>query len=179
MTFTENWFSFASQRALQHAAICTNGIEGRVIEVGSWEGRSTVALAHAVYPHVVHAVDTWEGSPGEPSADLAAAEGRDVFATFRENMAALTRGNVEAHRMGWRDYFVRDASPIRFVHIDAEHSYDEVFDNILTVRPLMARGGIICGDDAHHPPVMQAAADALGAVKVRATLWIWRCRGDN
>lgn len=179
MTFTEDWFGFDSQRALQHAAICTNGVEGRVVEVGCWEGRSTVALAHAVAPEIVHAVDTWEGSPGEPSADLAATEGRDVFATFTENVAELTRGNVESHRMGWREYFVADATPIRFLHIDAEHTYQEVFDNILTALPLMAVGGIICGDDVHHPPVKQAVLDTLGEFQERATLWIWRCRGSN
>lgn len=179
MTFTENWFSFDSQRALQQAAICTNGVDGRVVEVGCWEGRSTVALAHAVAPECVHAVDTWEGSPGEPSAELAAQEGRDVFATFQANIKDLTRGNVIPHRMGWREYFQTDVTPIRFLHIDAEHSYDEVFDNITTALPLMAVGGIICGDDNHHPPVKQAALDALGSYDERATLWIWRCRGNQ
>ena len=171
MTFTEEWFGEASQLALARLATLTDGVPGRVIEVGCWEGRSTVALANAVHPATVDAVDTWAGSPGEISADLAGR--RDVYATFADNVAELTAGNVAPHRMGWRDYFAADLGPVRFIHIDAEHTYREAFDTITTVLPLMSPGGIICGDDAHHLPVISAVVDALGPVDREATLWVW------
>jgi predicted O-methyltransferase YrrM len=170
MTFTEDWFGPASCAALSRLALHTNGLAGRVVEVGCWEGRSTIALANAAYPDTVHAVDTWAGSPGEISADLAAE--RDVFATFTANIAERTKGNVEAHRTGWRDYFNEDRGPIRFLHIDAEHTYEEVAANIAAAVPLMVAGGIICGDDAHHPPVIRAARE-LGDIHIEATLWVW------
>lgn len=173
MSFTEEWFSVASQRSVSSLVRSTRGLPGRVVEVGCWEGRSTVAIAHAAFPDIVHAVDTWAGSPDEISAELAASEGRDVFATFTDNIAQLTRGNVEPHRMGWREYFAEDAGPVRFCHIDAEHTYREVFDNIETVLPLMVAGGVLCGDDAHHPPVMEAVSELLGKVRREASLWIW------
>lgn len=151
----------------------TEGVAGRVVEVGCWEGRSTVVLANAVAPDVVHAVDTWRGSPGEISASLA--QERDVFAQFTENIAALTAGNVAPHRTGWRTYFTSDTSPIRFLHIDAEHSYDEVRDNIETAKPLIAPGGIIAGDDAHHEPVMRAVHEQFvgEVIRFHASLWAW------
>ena len=120
---------------------------------------------------MVHAVDTWAGSPGEISAGLAA--GRDVYTTFVGNVAELTRGNVDPHRQDWRSYLDSDRGPVRFVHIDAEHTYREVADTIEAVRPLMVAGGIICGDDAHHPPVIDAATDLLGTVERQASLWVW------
>lgn len=170
--FNEAWFSIQSQKALTRLARLTRGLEGRVIEVGCWEGRSTCALSHAVWPDNVEAVDTWNGSPGEISAALAAD--RDVFATFTANIAELTRGNVTFHRMGWRDYFAADTSPVRFCHIDAEHTYTEVFDNISAVLPLLVPGGVICGDDALHPPVIAAVRDALPEVHLEASLWWWQ-----
>ena len=169
--FTEEWFAVASQRALVRLARQVAHLDGRVVEVGCWEGRSTVVLANAVWPSVVDAVDTWQGSPGEISAELAAA--RDVLGTFRANVAELTRGNVAVHVMGWREY-VADPSPVRFLHIDAEHTYREVHDTIGQFRPLLVPGGIICGDDRHHPPVISAARDQLGDVQAEATLWWWR-----
>ena len=72
-------------------------------------------------------------------ADLAAQ--RDVFAEFNQNVTDFCRGNVEVHRMGWREYFAQDRGPIRFLHIDAEHTYREVFDNIEAALPLMVAGG--------------------------------------
>lgn len=171
MTFTEDWFGVASQRAVSNLVRKTRGLPGRVVEVGCWEGRSTAAIANAAFPAVVHAVDTWAGSPGEISADLAGQ--RDVYATFTDNMAQLTRGNVEPHRMGWRDYHEADHGPIRFAHIDAEHTYREVFDNIEAFLPLIVAGGVLCGDDAHHPPVIQAVNELLDGVRREASLWIW------
>lgn len=57
--FREEWFGVASQQALVKLARRTAHLEGRVVEIGSWEGRSTVALANAVWPTTVDAVDTW------------------------------------------------------------------------------------------------------------------------
>lgn len=169
--FGEQWFSVASCKAIKALVQSTRGLPGRVVEVGCWTGRSTVHVAWGAYPEVVHAVDTWEGSPGEISADLAAE--RDVYEQFLKNMADFTQGNVEPHRMGWRAYFAEDRGPVRFCHIDAEHTYVEVRDNIAAVLPLMVPGGIICGDDAHHPPVMQAVTEAFGTNFTReASLWI-------
>ena len=173
--FHEAWFSTQSQKALTRLARRTGSLSGRVVEVGCWEGRSTCALAHAVWPACVDAVDTWQGSPGEISRDLA--EQRDVYATFTENIADLTRGNVNVHRMGWRDYFAADDSPVRFCHSDATHTYEEVRDNIEAVLALLVPGGVICGDDALHPPVIAAARDTLPEVHLEASLWWWQ-RGD-
>ena len=172
MTFTEEWFCVASQERL--AELARSAPEGLIVEIGSWEGRSTVALANAVHPRVVHAVDTWNGSPGEISASLAAQ--RDIFATWQANMAALTAGNVVAHRLGWREY-LHDLTTMElavgFAFIDAEHTYREVYDNIAALIPLMAPGGIICGDDSHHPPVRQAVLDHFPEAQVKATVWSW------
>lgn len=171
MTFTEDWFSLESQIAVARLAKGTRDVPGVVVEVGCWEGRSTVALANQVHPDVVYAVDTWHGSPGEISSELAAE--RDVFATFQANIRLLTEGNVVVCRMGWRDWFAKNTLPIRFLHIDAEHTYVEVRDNIAAALPFMPPGSIICGDDAHHPPVIQAVDEMFGATNRSASLW-WK-----
>lgn len=166
MTFNEEWFPPGSCDALSDLARRVRGLNGDVVEIGSWEGRSTLALAEAVAPDIVHAVDTWAGSPGEISEELAAE--RDVYATFRAN----TRGkNIRPHRMGWREY-LREWNDLKFVFIDAEHTFREVYDTIEKVLPRMVTGGIICGDDQHHPPVKEAVIKWFGPqTPVIATLW--------
>lgn len=167
--FTEQWFCEASQEALGFLYEKTAHLSGAVVEVGCWTGRSTVALANACKPAVVLAVDTWEGSPSEISASLAAE--RDVFAQFRRNVFSMTAGNVVPLRMNWRDYFNGRTQPIRFLHIDAEHTYREVSDNIAAALPLMVSGGIVCGDDVHHEPVRQAVLEHFPNAYGMATLW--------
>lgn len=172
MRFTEEWFGVESCKGLVMLADLVADVAGEIIEIGSWEGRSTCTLANAVYPRVVHAVDHWQGSPGELSAPLAAE--RDVYAAWAANVNELTAGNVVAHRMGWRDY--TPDGPVAFVFIDAEHSYTEVRDTVNAYLPLMVSGGVICGDDAHHPPVRQALFEVLpvNEIYTQATLWSWR-----
>jgi predicted O-methyltransferase YrrM len=170
--FHEEWFGDSSQAVLAHLVQAVADVPGLLVEFGSWEGRSTCAMARAAYPRQVLAVDTWQGSPGEISSELAAK--RDVFAQFLANVTHWTRGNVEPVRMGWRDWVADRAEPVALAFIDAEHTYREVFDNIAAVLPLIQPGGVICGDDAHHPPVMEAVRELLEPVELSASLWIWR-----
>lgn len=167
--FREEWFFPASQKALGDLYLRVDHLAGDVIEIGSWEGRSTIALANACHPAVVHAVDTWQGSPGEISADLA--QDRDVFEQFAANIDRYTAGNVEAHRMGWREFFAERRDPVRFCFIDATHTFEEVDENIAAVLPLMVAGGVVCGDDVHHPPVQQAVLKHFPDARQVASLW--------
>jgi predicted O-methyltransferase YrrM len=173
-TFGEEWFCQQSQDLLAELGRSVKDVDGLIIEIGSWAGRSTCALANAVYPRVVHAVDTWAGSPGEISSELAAQ--RDVFAQWRANVAEFTKGNVIAHRMGWREYLPKIGQPVALVFIDAEHTEVEVRENIAAVLPLVAPSGVICGDDVHHAPVRAGVVANLKVreVNVGATLWWWR-----
>lgn len=179
--FTENWFAQPSCDALASLVRDVEGVPGLLIELGSWEGRSTIALANAAHPRIVQAVDTWNGSPGEISSDLAAK--RDVFAKWQANVDHYTKGNVHPHRMGWREFFndMRNAGPfdqppVALLFVDTEHTYDEVHDTVLSFLPYMAPGSVICGDDAHHPPIRHALDDLFGLDKLEfaATLWIHR-----
>lgn len=172
--FTENWFPAPSQEALAGLVRSVADVDGLLVEIGSWEGRSTTAMANAAWPHVVCAVDTWNGSPGEISSELAGK--RDVFVKFLANVRHFTKGNVEPFRMDWRDFVAGINEPVALCFIDAEHSYKEVRDNVLAVLPLMAAGGVLCGDDAHHPPVQQALDEIFGLATLEreATLWIHR-----
>ena len=170
--FHEAWFPEASQQVLADLACSVENVPGMVVEFGSWEGRSTIALARAVHPRSVLAVDTWMGSPGEISAQLASH--RNVYAQFQANVRQWTKGNVVPYVSGWREFLGHEAEPVALAFIDAEHTYTEVRDNIAALLPLIQSGGVICGDDVHHPPVIEAVTEMLGTFETAATLWIWR-----
>lgn len=169
MTFNEPWYDDSSQQVLADLARSVAELDGTIIEIGCWEGRSTCLLANVCHPEPVEAVDTWAGSPDEPCFEWA--KHRDVYAAFQANIAELTRGNVNPHRMGWRDFFAQWDTPIKFIHIDAQHTYEEVRDNILAAQPLMVPDGVICGHDAPWEPVRRAATDTLGHIRIGASVW--------
>lgn len=174
VNFHEEWFSEASCEVVAGYAASVTHLDGLFVEIGSWEGRSTVAIANAIAPRRLDAVDTWWGSAGEISEELARE--RDVFAQFQMNIAALTAGNVLPWRMDWRVFMAKTSDPLAFVFIDALHTYAEVMATIATIRPRMAPGGVVCGDDVHHQPIQQALAESFDPqlVEVKASLWCWR-----
>lgn len=169
-TFTENWFRGGSRKVLARLVQQVADVPGRIVEVGSWEGRSTIAIANAAPDRQVHAVDTWRGSTSDVSA--AIAKERDVHATWRANIDEATEGNVVECWMDWRAYATSTrGEPIALLFIDAEHTYDEVSAQIDAFLPLIQPGGIICGDDWLIPDVMRAAVERLPNVQTEHAVW--------
>src|ERR1700730_4490611 len=105
-TFHEQWYADAQLHVLAQTYERLCGLAGAVVEIGCWEGRSTVALARTCYPEILIAVDTWKGNLDEDPnhATVQLARQRDVYATFLENMKALTHGNFKAVRQDCHEF---------------------------------------------------------------------------
>jgi predicted O-methyltransferase YrrM len=152
-----------------------------IVEVGSWKGRSTKALAMAT-PGVVYAVDNWKGSPGGDATELEAqAKGAEnIFEEFKRNLAPeIAAGKVvviHADHASAADV-VRDrlgGNVADMVFIDGEHNYEAVKRDLLNFLPLVKQGGLMCGHDLceAHPGVEKAVSEVLPEATVRA-LSIW------
>lgn len=162
--WTEQWMGKPKRDRLEISFGMCAAKQGAVIEVGCWEGRSTQMIANNFPESEVICVDHWMGDltdqteSGKRVAQLA--KDRDVFATFKANMDELTAGNYKVARMDWRKFAQTFRSPIRYIFIDGQHTYEEVLDNIAWALPLVVPGGIIAGDDYTVPPVARAIRDA-------------------
>jgi len=148
--FHENWYNDKQIDILIKTVKGNMGLlEGSIIEIGCWEGKSTIAIANACYPEQLEAVDTWGGNydedPKHPSVILA--KQRDVYAEFKNNIAKYTKGNVEAIKLDCFEYLKNKSGPIKFCHIDASHDYYSVKKTIEMLLPKLVNGAILCGDD--------------------------------
>jgi predicted O-methyltransferase YrrM len=168
--FVENWFTDESCSTLAELVRQVEDIPGRIVELGSWEGRSTLAIAGAT-GRQVDAVDTWRGARSD-GYQLTQVKTRDVFAQWTANLA--DQPHVTPYRMDWRRYTSTIGGPVALVFIDADHTYDEVSAQITAFLPLMSPGGIICGDDYPMVQVWTAVRDRLGTVSVEGPVWSWQ-----
>lgn len=168
--FTENWFTDESCATLSDLVRTVEGVPGRIVELGSWEGRSTIAIARTT-TRDVHAVDHWKGAKSD-RYQRQQVKTRDVFAQWTANLAGYP--HVTPYRMEWRSYVSRTDGPVALVFIDADHTTAEVSAQIDTFAPLMSRGGIICGDDYPMVEVWKAVRDRLGTVSVEGPVWSWQ-----
>jgi hypothetical protein len=164
----------------------------RIVEVGTWMGRTTVALAeHAL--GTVWAVDHFKGGPGF----VPELEGKPedwLYKQFRANVddprlgkkciLTVKKSSQEAakefHEKNARALIDNHAWGVQLfdmIFIDAAHDYPDVKADILAWRPLLVPGGLLCGHDLRpaYPGVEQAVAELCpGWKKVpgdRSAIW--------
>jgi predicted O-methyltransferase YrrM len=150
MVFTEDWFTGyipAWKRTFEITKIPEN-----VLEVGSFEGRSTCWLLENTNAHVT-CVDTWEGS------DEHTAENKEgLFERFIDNIEPY-KDRVTIHR-GFSGEVLRKFQCVPtfdFVYIDASHYSKDVLEDAILAWRLVKPGGVVIFDDytlqIHDSPI--------------------------
>lgn len=161
--------------------------EARVaIEVGSFTGRSTRALADHC-PGVVYAVDRWDATADTEPGDRAAAAlrrsgGDAVYAAFTQALADLiAAGRVLPLRLSARvasQWLVIAGLRADLVFLDGDHRDEACAADIHHFRPVLRTGGILAGHDYGHPqhPGVTRAVDAAFGADVATCRSIWWVR---
>lgn len=144
-----------------------------IIEIGSWHGRSSRALGDNA-KGVVYCIDTWNGSAAEQTTGHVSAKFRDGDHAFYEflqnNLDLIQTGKIVPLRMTSNNaaaLFKEKSIQANMIFIDAGHTYEEVVKDISIWKPLVKKGGILCGHDYYHhgeawPGVQQAVDEEFG-----------------
>jgi hypothetical protein len=187
--FHENWYADKQATIICNLVREVKDINGSIIEIGCWEGKSTYNLANACHPENLICNDTWLGNVEESkiTGNLHATEiivkERDVYGIFMNNMQTLTKGNFSVVKDDCCAWLETYTSPVKFCHIDASHEYESVHKTITLLLPKMVVGGILCGDDFMtsnksrddlHGGVERAVEELLPNFKHIDNLWFWR-----
>jgi len=138
------------------------GVAGPIAEIGPFEGRFFIALAHALAPdEQALAIDLFDW-PNPEVADR-----------FEAN--CVLHGIAPERRITWKQDS-RSIAPaalvaklgdrrVRFFHIDGEHSRATLGKDLELATAVLAPGGVIVLDDMLHPgypTLMVAVHDYLG-----------------
>jgi hypothetical protein len=187
--FTEDWYPVNQATNLANLLEVTRDLSGAIIEIGCWEGKSTIFMAKAAYPEIVICNDTWLGNvaeslvTGQEHLTEKIVKERDVYARFLENMKKETQNNFLVVKEDCLKWLPQLKTPVKFCHIDASHDYESVLDTINLVKPKMIRGGIICGDDYLsaclerddlHGGVQRAVIETLPNHQNKYNLWFYK-----
>ena len=143
----------------------------RIAEIGSWKGRSTIALAENT-PGIVFAIDTWKGSP-EHTPDQIGPEGW-LFEQFAKNLGGLPVLPVKGKSVDVARHFQETGSRyFDMVFIDGDHSPENVKADIVAWKSLLQPGGLLCGHDfGTWGNVAETVLETLGPIKLIAdSIW--------
>jgi hypothetical protein len=151
--FHEDWYYDYQIDNLVELVKTVKHLEGLTIEIGCWEGKSTINLANHCFPDILICNDTWLGNiqeslcTGNTHITELLLKERDVFSTFVDNMENHTQKNYKIVKKDCIEWLKTVDQPIKFIHIDASHEYESVHETIRLALPRMVKGGIMCGDD--------------------------------
>lgn len=145
--------------------------DGKIVEIGSFLGRSThylaTALVNANKENVkVYCVDTFEGSTEHSSLNLP----KDFLHIFKENLQYFIGRNMVIPCQGRSDLKeildqFKDES-IDYIMVDGAHEYEPVMDDIENWWPKLKPTGTMFGDDYLLESVKQAVSTSLGKLKI-------------
>lgn len=188
-TFHEDWYYDTLLGELAKLLSSIREVDGLIVDIGCWEGKSTIAILNAAHPETVICVDHWKGNLGESEAtgqehrSVELARSRNVYKTFVENVLSSTNRNFLIEKMDYVRWIPKVDRPIKFCHIDISNDYKSVKDAILSIQPKMAPGGLLCGynylsadvNEEHlQGGVMRAVRELCPGHRHVEELWIWR-----
>ena len=147
--FTQDWFSNNIPIWEEHLNQFINKPEINVLEIGSWEGRSTCWLLDNILTNELHkitCIDTFEGSVEhqyDPSY-IQSLEGRFDFNIVK------TGAPEKVNKIVGKSYEVMRNLPLasyNLVYIDGSHIASDVLEDAVLVWQLVQVGGFIIFDD--------------------------------
>lgn len=113
-----------------------------VLEIGSYEGRSTICMAQAALG--VCAVDPFDGR--------ATTSPQNTYATFKGNLAKYGVSDRVTIHVGTSKQIVPDlAERFDLVLIDGDHSTNAVLEDARLALRKLKRGGLLCFHDYRRP----------------------------
>jgi len=146
----EGWMTPGQAATLYDAARrCRDA--GRIVEIGSFRGRSTIVLATAADPSVeVVAIDPHAGNDRGPQEISGFEdEASDDHRAFLDNLAtAGVAGRVRHLRMFSGDALDRIEGPIDLLYIDGAHRYAPALTDIRSWGARVAPGGTMLIHDS-------------------------------
>jgi predicted O-methyltransferase YrrM len=137
------------------------------VEIGSFQGRSTafmcIEIANSGKKIRFECIDPMSSTPNyELSQQQNPQEWEGYGADkFHERLSSVKdfytlhqMSSVEASKL-------YEDNSIDFIMIDGDHSYKGVYNDVKNFLPKMRNGGLMTGDDAFVPEIVQAVKDAV------------------
>jgi hypothetical protein len=112
------------------------------LEIGSFEGRSTVFVGELKNTNSITAIDTWEGSDEHNNISFI-----KVFENFKTNINILNKSNIKFFKTTSNNFFKNNKYVYNLIYIDGSHEYTQVKKDFINSLNCIEKNGYIIYDD--------------------------------
>lgn len=139
----------------------------RIVELGSYLGRSTRALADNTLGSVI-VVDDFKGP-----RDAISETPEEIYRKFHENMQGVFLDKIFVHNCDHAT--IQPNFTFDMCFIDGSHEYEDVKRDIAKWLPFLEKGGLMCGHDFadEYEGVKRAVCEAFAGKQMNLTDTIW------
>lgn len=184
-----NDHGFMSRHAAFDEFMSTHFNPKLIVEVGTWMGGSARCMADLCLNRYkdfeIVCVDTflgseehWVGDANHQGNRLQLLNGRPIL--YQQFMSNNVHKGLDPYITPFpidsQNGFIalkKLGMVLDQVYIDAGHDYHSVKNDLINWSSLLKKGGVLIGDDWHHPPIKHAVADVLGRVYDRGAKFVW------
>lgn len=149
----------------------SRGVSGDLVEIGAYQGKSTVVIGANLAPgEELTVVDLFDAPAFDSENEREMAE----------QYSSLTRQQFEANYLRFHDRLPRvfqalsstvtqyvAPHSVRFMHVDGSHLYEHVKGDAEAARALLVSQGVVAFDDYRSPHTPGTAAAVWEAVLTR------------
>ncbi|WP_141682140.1 class I SAM-dependent methyltransferase [Mycobacterium malmoense] len=136
----------------------------RILEIGSWEGRSSLFFLTYFAQGKLTAVDTWAGS--DEWHYSATSDLRDLEARFDNNVSSGA-GRVTKRKgssLTVLPQLLSEKQEFEIIYVDGSHFSDDAIVDGLNAWRLLKHGGVMIFDDVMWPAYPRARANTAWAI---------------
>ena len=130
------------------------GRNSKVVEIGSWQGKSTYCIAKGLKKGKVYAIDPFNADAGQDVAsenEYQLKKGNDdLLQNFKRNMQGLNVMEKIEIKKGYSYEFNNDFTDINFLFIDGDHSIKGCTSDFELYSPKIVTGGFIAFHDYYE-----------------------------
>lgn len=122
-----------------------------IVEIGSWQGKSTFCLAKGIRSGKIYAIDPFNADAGLDTQSekdyVGGKSGDDLLTIFQNNLQRLNVAKKIVAKKGYSYDFPDEFTAINFLFIDGDHSIEGCKNDYKLYAHKVVKGGFIAFHD--------------------------------